>query len=312
MLRLAAFKLSRSPDEFAEWHRTDVDALPIGLKQYVPNALAVTPLIRVDEFVDPAAPRSTHFLCPSLHHFAAAVNNLVRASVAAPRSNFVASIGGYYGEVLEKYVELVLQSRLSAEAVYKIELWENEQQRKADFLARDGTRGLIVEIKRSLGTEFDKHVLDAEGILEVLGMLYSAYTQCETTFDRRPWRDEPACTSIGPMAAIVLVDELAGGEGSALSYLFARTRVPRPPFEVMGISEFEEAVGVLGVARLVDLINEKWRAGYADLPLRLYATKIVGMPREVRVGAKSYLRNADVELLLEIGLARQEYAASWP
>lgn len=312
VLRLAAFKLSRTPDEFTEWHHTDVDALPNGLKQYAPNPLSVTPLIRIDEVVDPSAALSTHFLCPSVHHLTVGANALIRASVAGVRSIWESNVGGVYGEVLEDYVELVLRTHAPQGNVYRVDGWENEQQRKADFFTFQDSCGLIIESKRSLGTEFDKHVLDAGGIVEILSKLNDAYFQCETTQRRRPWRREPRCRGVTSTAAIILVDELCAAEGGALSYLMQRSRAPDPPFEVMGVSEFENAIAVLGVKGLVSLIQEKWRTGNADLPLRLFASKVKRMTSTEVQNAKSYLQEVDQELLIEIGLANQSYAARWP
>jgi len=73
-----------------------------------------------------------------------------------------------YGNILEQYTVAYIASIVGRDRVHRIDEWENSSSPKADLLIIDGEFGLIVEIKRTLATEVEKSVLDAESTIEVL------------------------------------------------------------------------------------------------------------------------------------------------
>ena len=306
-LRLAAFKLSTTRPDLQAW-LNDLLRVPSVLQNHAPNPLATTPLLSVDGLVQPAPPANTVYLCPSLFHFIGAVRDRVREAISGP-SEMTINTQELYGAVLSDYVR---QCSAGAGAIYSVDAFDGDE-RRADWLLVKGRVGLVIEVKRALATgALSRYLLTANGMSAVLKQLYGAYEQCRATASRRNWRTH--CGTLDEVAALVLVDEPVGAEGAVVSDLLARQTEAGadPPFEVMSVSEFENAIHALGVERLVSLIREKWKTGYGGLPLGTYFTKVRREKSVTIPSARGHMLAEDQELFLNLGFAASAIGARWP
>jgi hypothetical protein len=307
-LRLAAYKLATSRDDLQLWLDDLVRNAPPGLLHYAPTPLASTPLLRGDDLVDPKLPSHTLFLCPSIYHFIGAVRDRVKDAISAP-GQITEDTQTLYGEMLNRYVARCIEG---TGRVINIDDIDGNDRRADWLLVADGC-GLIIEVKRVLATgALSRHLVTARGMAAVLEHLYGAYDQCRSTRSGARWTTQ--CGRLSEIAALVLVDEPVGAEGAVVSDLLARQTVAGvdPPFEVMSVAEFENAIHVLGVKQLVRLINEKWQRGYVGVPLGVYFTKVLGREKVSADGARKYLEDEDRELFLELGLSASAFGAEWP
>jgi hypothetical protein len=80
----------------------------------------------------------------------------------------------------------------------------------------------------------------------------------------------------------------------------------------MSIAEFENAVHVLGVKTLVELICQKWRSGHAGVPLSAYYSKVLNRERQRVKNVRNHIQTEDRELFLELGLSASMFGAQWP
>ena len=306
-LRLAAFKLSTTRRDLQLW-LDDLQKTPSALRHHAPNPLATTPLLSVDGLVSPAPPPNTVHLCPSIFHFLGAVRDRVREAISGP-SDMTVNTQELYGAVLSDYVH---QCSSGAGIMYSVDAFDGDQ-RRADWLLVNGDSGLIIEVKRALATgTLSRHLLTANGMCAVLKQLYGAYDQCRATASRRNWRRH--CGPLRQIAALVLVDEPVGAEGAVVAELLSRNTVAgtEPPFEVMSVAEFENAIHTLGVQRLVSLIRGKWLAGHAGTPLGSYFTKVLGEESINNRTARAHMLPEDHELFLNLGSAASAVGARWP
>ncbi len=305
-MQLAAFKLMTTRDDLRKWIEGQ-RASDASISR-APNLLATTPLLSIDEFLDPTPPINTVYLCPSLFHFIGAVRDRVRQAISAP-GQIEINTEELYGSVLSEYV---YHCSTGAGVMYSVDEFDGNG-RRADWLLVNGDAGLIIEVKRALATgTLSRHLLNANGMSAVLRQLYGAYEQCRATASRRNWSRK--CGPLTRLAALVLVDEPVGAEGAVVAdLLVSHTEAGAdPPFEVMSVFEFENAVHALGVQRLVSLIREKWSRGFAGLPLSTYFTSVRNEERIINPNARTHIPAEDEELFLNLGFAASALGARWP
>ena len=301
-LRLAAYKLSTTRADIQRWIAEVEARFPEGAKQFVPTPLLTTPLLKLEIANGPP------YVCPSLFHFISAARDRVREAISQPGSTDVDS-SDLYGEYLVQYVQAF--ARAAGVKVIDLDLLERRTKKRADLLFIENDRGLIVEVKRSLATgSLSKHLLYPEGIIAVLQHLLGAFQQCQATQSRRAWKSEGI--ELGCIAAVILVDEPVGAEGGVFADLLgAQTQIDLP-FEVMSVTEFENALGVLGTEALVDLIRRKWSDGLRDVPLAIYAKNFRKLETRTVPGKRTHLEAEDRELFFETGMATRDFSAEWP
>lgn len=305
-LRLAAFKLATSRDELQGWLRDLLQNAPPGLLHYAPSPLATTPLLRCDDLVEPPLLAHTLFLCPSIYHFIGAVRDRVREAISAP-SQIQMDTQSLYGELLNDYVGKCMDG---VGQVVSIDAFDRDD-RRADWLISDGSSTLIIEVKRALVTgSLSRHLVTARGMAAVLEHIYGAYDQCRSTYNRARWTSY--CGKLTEVAAMILIDEPVGAEGAVVAELLSRQTAigVKPPFEVMSVAEFENAIHVLGVKRLVSLIRGKWHAGHVGLPLGIYFSKVLGENQRRVSHVRNYVELEDRELFLELGFSTSD--RQWP
>ncbi|ABC83314.1 hypothetical protein Adeh_3548 [Anaeromyxobacter dehalogenans 2CP-C] len=138
-----------------------------------------------------------------------------------------------------------------------------------------GARAFVVECKSLLGSSNAKSIAEAEDSLRIWEKIYGAYEQCaETVNDRALWRQESRLASVTDMASLVCFDEVLCLEGTAFNMLAActgiteRLRVAR--IETVTVQYLESVISRYGVARLFELITEKWAAGKRGDDLTAY------------------------------------------
>ncbi len=301
-LRLAAYKLSTTRDDVQRWLVEIRARFREGIKHLVPSPLLTTPLLRLDLGSGPP------YACPSVNHFVAAVRDRVREAISQ-RGRTDADSADLYGERLVDYLKAFATA--ASLNVLDLDTIEDRTLRRADLLFFEGDSVLIAEVKRSLATgALSRHLLYPEGIIAVFSHLHGAYGQCQATFARRSWR----ATGISDThaAAVVLVDEPVGAEGAVFSDLYGAQTVVDLPFEIMGVDEFENAIGVLGTRRLVELICKKWNEGLRDIPLLVYARNVLGIETQIVEGKRTHLEAEERELFFEAGLVPRNFPAVWP
>jgi hypothetical protein len=202
-------------------------------------------------------------------------------------------------------------ARAASLNVIDLDLIEGRTLRRADLLFIEDHSVLIAEVKRSLAPgALSRHLLYPEGIIAVFKHLLGAYGQCLASFARRSWRTQGVDEA--RVAAVVLVDEPVGAEGAVFADLYGAQTTVDLPFEIMGVDEFENAVGVLGTKGLVDLICKKWSEGMRDIPLIVYARNVLGIETQRAEGKRAHLEVEERELFFEAGLVPRNFAAAWP
>jgi hypothetical protein len=178
------------------------------------------------------------------------------------------------------------------------------------LLVVDGDSALVIEIKRTLATEVEKTILDAESAIEVLSKLSKAYSQCKTSDQRKPWRSDRIGRNIQHTEAIILVDDSVVAEGGILAMLLYELGAVSPRFETMSLSSFEDMIAVLGVRNSTLVIRQKWLTGNCDMPLAQYCRTVQGRARVTVPNARRLLETMSREIFgtLRIG----DFDASWP
>lgn len=302
VLKLAAYKLATTRSDLQRWLDEVQMHFPEGVRQFVPTPLLTTPLLALE------MPGLPQYLCPSIHHFVSAVRDRVRDAISQDGS-MPANTSELYGGYLVEYIKAA--SSAAELEVYDIDDMEAGTERRADLLFVEGDRGLIVEVKRSVATGgLSKHLLYPEGIAAVLLHLLGAFRQCQATLWRRPWQRRGM--RLTRLAAIILVDEPVAAEGAVFSELLSAQTHVDLPFDVLSVTEFENAVAVLGVCGLVELLIDKWAARLQGIPLQVFASKVRGLQTKKIPGKRTHLAFEDKELFFEIGLTRTEFSAEWP
>lgn len=302
VLELAASRLSTNAEDIESWISRIYEFAPPGMVQHSPSVLVSTPLLKVP-WAD-----AHEYLCPSPVHLMAAVRDRVRHALSseAGTTNQVMTL---YGDLLEEYVAFV--ARAHDAVVLRVDDIDPGVERHADLILIEENAGLIVEVKRSIGVSFGARGLTRPmDVIAVLEHLLGAYGQCLATYRRRRWEREgfrPSC-----LAGVVLIDESIAAEGAAFAELYARQGGADLPYDVMGISEFEEALGVLGVRRLVSMISSRAENGMHGAPLAQYAMQHLRLPtREVAEG-RGYLRAVAAQLGQDLESFEGFFTAKWP
>jgi hypothetical protein len=300
-LMLAASRLSRSPEEFVEWHRRDVlERAQRGFYQYTPNPLAITPLIAL----------SDGFYCPSIDMYLAAIENVFRGMISSLDPISRERRADEYGAMLEEYVTEFAQEIGGKSRVHRIERFESAGSKKADLLLVDNDVALVVEIKRTIGTTLEKDILDAESAVAIFAKLTGALMQCKTSIRRMPWRRAQVGTKIKITKAVILADDLMITEGNILAAILYNRGAIDPHFEVLGMTDFEDALAIDGIRSLALTIQRKWLTGHCGMPLRQYVRTVQGKPRASAANGRQLLDREAASILG--ALKFPSLGAQWP
>lgn len=302
-LLLAADKLSTSREDFLAWLSEAEGAVRPGMAPFIPMALMSTPLLKFEE------PDSPQFVCPSFSHFVSAMRDRLRDAISTQGGMPTHAIR-IYGTILAKYVEEMASA--ANITVLNLDTVEPSNEKHADLLLVEGEYALLVEVKRSIAPGLmSRYLIDPRGIVEMLSHLRLALRQCQCSYERRSWETKGLIPS--NIAALILIDEPLAAEGAVFAELLSAQTSLNIRFDVLSVTEFERAIGAVGVRGLAQLIHLKWSLGYQGLPLDQFASRVLNMTPKKSTHPRSHLKEEDRELFMGLGAGLQKAPNThWP
>jgi hypothetical protein len=167
----------------------------------------------------------------------------------------------------------------------------------ADFTVTDGSRALVVEVKRSVWRAQQKTIGLSDDVVRMWERLDKPCKQCSSTVSHM--RSSPRFASIKSFIAVICVDDDLLFHGSAfLSFgrdtgYFAGLGLEY--VELMSVSELERSLVFLGPGRLIDLIIARWASmGHFKLLAQVVDAKIDGTTQSY--SDWGFLREAEDDL----------------
>jgi hypothetical protein len=293
-----AGRLSRTKDQMLEWHESvmRLDRLD---RKYAMSPLAMTPMIRVDETFDGARGNRREIFCPSPDHFVWALrSSTVETLLAAEREG--ENLKSDLGDVLAEYIGDVLHHTCGSGNVTAVDDLGLTGV-KADYILRDGSRALVIEVKRSVWGAEQRTISRLEHIVGMWERLHEPLQQCSSTIAQVKTR--PEFRDVETWLPMCCVDDTLLFQGrafvSACRNLGVFDQLQLPGLEILSVLELEKGMVSIGPSKLIDAIVAKQADRVTrDQMLGMYS----GLP-QVPAGAEhsnwAFLDEAERELTPE-------------
>lgn len=246
-LLVMANRFSRDFNGFRSWHEMVLRMNPL-LSKYVPHPLLETPLIKM---------ASNKFALPSPWH----LMEKIKYSLWEPitQQDQMDLIGTAFKNYFDKAIRIILPNAL---VIDLDQLKCLKGKKRGDYLLHQSGRGLIVELKRSVGSYSGSAISEPKDVVEFCERIGSALMQCGHTLKYMNDVERELNIKIEKVGTLIcLLEEFV--PSSVFYALYFNTELHRKcgveQFELVSIDQFECLLMDVGFENVFDALtrNEK-------------------------------------------------------